>query len=478
LTDDQRFVQDRGVIRADDGLTSRWAAITMTPAIRQAYRSSMELAQDARRRGDFDGAFHALERAHILSQRYLIPHIMTHLQMLHVGWLRRDRREIIGQLMRLFATIPGYMTGWVPKGNPGGANISAMRPMPLSGDLAVLMQDYHVWHDVARRLALLGALVLGAMALLWEIDRRHQAAAAALDAEWVTRPKVRVDDFGTTSFLEVLPIVNWKGTPGLRTEPGVSYLIRTDQYTILFDLGFNREQTSPSPLEHNLRTLGIALDDVDAIFFSHVHRDHVGGTQWERAKSFSIGLDQAPLNSDLRILAPVPMTYPGSRIDVATQAQAWLPGLATTGPIPRQLILGRIDEQALLIHVAGRGLVAIVGCGHQTVPKLLQHIEASFSVPLVGLIGDLHYPVPEGRLFIAGIDAQRRVASGRGLFATLPASQVEQELAQLSERLSLFGLGSHDTSDEVLAHAAERFGDRYRPVVAGQSIVWSSPGSL
>ena len=442
----------------------------MKPAVKTAYRSAMQFARAARERGDLQSAFSALERAHILGQRYLIPHIVTHLHMLRIGWQRRDHREIVGQLVRLLATLPGYLSGWVPKGNPGGANVSAVRPMPLTGDLALLLGDFHVWRDVARRALVYGTIATIAIIALFALDRRHQAAAASLDAEWAARKVERVADFGATSSLEVLPIVNWRASPGLRSEPGVAYLIRTDQHTVLFDVGFNREETSPSPLGHNLQALGVKLEDIDAIFFSHAHRDHVGGTRWERAKTFSLGLEQQPLPAALRILAPEPLTYPGTEVEVAEKAQAWLPGLATTGPIPRQLMLGRIDEQALLIHVAGRGLVAIVGCGHQTVPKLLQHIEATFSTPLVGLIGDLHYPVPEGRLFVAGIDAQRRLASGDGIFAPIDAGSVGTELERLSEQLEIFGLGSHDTSDEVLAQAAAQFGDRFRPIVVGQRI--------
>lgn len=44
---------------------------------------------------------------------------------------------------------------------------------------------------------------------------------------------------------------------------------------------------------------------------------------------------------------------------------------------------GGIAEQALVLNVEGKGLVAIVGCGHQTVPKLLQRLQDAFAVSLV-----------------------------------------------------------------------------------------------
>ena len=48
----------------------------------------------------------------------------------------------------------GYLLGWVPKGNTGGANVSALKPMPLPSDLSELLQDFHVWLDVFRRVVI------------------------------------------------------------------------------------------------------------------------------------------------------------------------------------------------------------------------------------------------------------------------------------------------------------------------------------
>lgn len=238
---------------------------------------------------------------------------------------------------------------------------------------------------------------------------------------------------------------------------------------MLFDVGFNRAGESPSPLEHNLAALGVGIDEIDAIFLSHAHRDHVGGTDFERTRTFSLGLEQRPLPPAMRVLTPVAMRYPGKPLDTAAGPAPWLDGLATTGPIPRQLVLGRIDEQALLINVAGRGLVAIVGCGHQSLPKLLAHIENSFTKPLIGIVGDLHYPVPEGRLFVAGIDAQRRLASGTGLWQPMTLMQATDEIDMLESKLDFLGLGSHDTSDAVHDHAEAVWGDRFYRVVAGEA---------
>lgn len=98
----------------------------------------MQFALDARKKGDLNLAFHHYERAHILSQQFTLPHIKSHIGMLQVGWLRKDLREIFGQCVRVFAALI-FSKLWVPIGNTGGANVSALKPMPIPDDLKHLL---------------------------------------------------------------------------------------------------------------------------------------------------------------------------------------------------------------------------------------------------------------------------------------------------------------------------------------------------
>lgn len=107
----------------------------MYPKLKQAYLRELHQARAADQRRDFSAAFHHLERAHILSQRYAIAHCATHLRMLHLGLRTRDRREIIGQLPRTLAALV-FSRIWVPLGNTGRASVSAFKPMPVPDDLA------------------------------------------------------------------------------------------------------------------------------------------------------------------------------------------------------------------------------------------------------------------------------------------------------------------------------------------------------
>lgn len=136
----------------------------MKPELLAAYRAALHGARAAESRGDLPAAFAQLERAHVLGQRFLLPHLATHGAMLRLGWRRRDGREIAGQLLRLLATLPGWLSGWVPKGNTGGADVSALRPMPVPADLQPLLADFRVGRDVALRLAVYAVLAWGVLA--------------------------------------------------------------------------------------------------------------------------------------------------------------------------------------------------------------------------------------------------------------------------------------------------------------------------
>ncbi len=111
----------------------------MTTIVRTAFAQEWTRAQQARLAGDLSLAFQHLERAHILSQRLTWLHVRTHLAMWHIGWLRRDARELFGQSTRTVAALL-FSRIWVPIGNTGGANVSPLRPMPVPEDLRAILE--------------------------------------------------------------------------------------------------------------------------------------------------------------------------------------------------------------------------------------------------------------------------------------------------------------------------------------------------
>lgn len=320
----------------------------------------------------------------------------------------------------------------------------------------------------ARRvIAACAAIVaLGAGAAAGALEWRFARGREAVDRAWTATPAAGLADFGATRRLEILPLVDWSvAAPGLQGEAGVSYLIRTDRNTILFDVGLNARGSDPSPLQANMQRLGVSLDDVDTVVVSHPHMDHVGGLRWARAGSFSPGNAQPDL-AGKRVFVPVPMRYPGITPALAAAPTVIGPGVATTGAIPAQLYIGRVEEQALVIRVEGRGIVLVVGCGHQGLPRLLERTGALAAEPLYGLVGGLHLPVPGGRIVTAGVDLQKLVVFGpfRG-----PGAADLRSAAELlaSRRPSWVSLSPHDSSDESIDAFRRVFGAGYHDLRVG-----------
>lgn len=111
----------------------------MHPSLQSAFYAAMKEAGEALEGRDLERAFACFERAHVLGQWYAGPHCRAHVGMLRVGWRRRDLREIVGQLLRIPGGLVGSMLGRVPRGNTGGANVSAFRVMPIPADLEALL---------------------------------------------------------------------------------------------------------------------------------------------------------------------------------------------------------------------------------------------------------------------------------------------------------------------------------------------------
>ncbi|MEO8062467.1 MAG: DUF3703 domain-containing protein [Pseudomonadota bacterium] len=90
-------------------------------------------------RADAAHEFHHLERAHVLAQASTREHVRVHWSMLRYALRTRDAREFAGQLLRITAAATKTFIGFVPTGNTGGTNVSALRPMPLDPELAAII---------------------------------------------------------------------------------------------------------------------------------------------------------------------------------------------------------------------------------------------------------------------------------------------------------------------------------------------------
>ena len=288
---------------------------------------------------------------------------------------------------------------------------------------------------------------------------------------WEERNISRITDLGTTKTLTVLPLLELApGKEGLKVEGGLSYLIKTDNATILLDTGLNWEKESPSPLLHNMKQLGISLDDIDTIVISHNHVDHVGGMKYQSMKSFSIDRDQIPLGKK-RIYTPISMTYPGQNPVYVEKPQKIAEGITTTGIIRNHLyLMGAVSEQAIAVNLEGKGIVIISACGHQTLPKLLQQIKELFAEPIYGFIGGLHYPVTpmQTNVKLMGIPLQNYIGTGKVPWKPITIDEVKQNIALLKRYDPKYvALSPHDSCRLTLDTFKQSFGSAYHEIRAG-----------
>ena len=282
-----------------------------------------------------------------------------------------------------------------------------------------------------------------------------------------------LDNIGETKTLEILPLIDWyTENEKLKGEEGVSYLIKTDKDVILFDLGLNKKQIHPSPLLHNMRILGVKIDDIGSIVISHNHPDHVGGIRWARKRTFSLTNHQMDLDNK-KVYTPIPMSYPGLKPIHSRYPTVIGEGVATIGVIPNQLFfLGWTLEQALAVNVKNKGIVLIVGCGHQTLKKIIERTERLFKKPIYGIIGGLHYPVTKGRSKVMGIDIQRYIGTGKVPWRPITPEEVKDNIEILKKRdPRIVALSAHDSCDMSIELFRKNFGKFYKEIIVGRKIV-------
>lgn len=218
---------------------------------------------------------------------------------------------------------------------------------------------------------------------------------------------------------------------GLVAEHGFAALVTvrrgTSSTTLLFDTGL-----SPDGMVTNAARLGVALDDVQAVVLSHGHFDHAGGLAGLAARHGVRGMPMVvhPLLWTRRRLA-VPGKDPVELPTLSARALAGegfevierrVPSLLLDGSVlvtgeidrttefergmpPPHQALGPdgewrhdplvLDDQALVVHVRGRGLVVLTGCGHAGAVNIVRHAARLTGVDrLHALIGGLHLGGP------------------------------------------------------------------------------------
>jgi 7,8-dihydropterin-6-yl-methyl-4-(beta-D-ribofuranosyl)aminobenzene 5'-phosphate synthase len=193
-------------------------------------------------------------------------------------------------------------------------------------------------------------------------------------------------------------------------------------HRLLFDTG-----VSPDGMVANMRRLDLAADSVEAVVCSHGHFDHTTGLD---GLSRALGgrarlpvLIHPHFWSQRRIALPgrdpweLPTTSRGALEGIGFQVverpePSFLFGesVLITGEVARTTDFERgfaihqalrdgawepdpliLDDQALVVHVAGRGLVVLTGCGHAGIVNIVRYARALTGVEQVyAVIGGFH----------------------------------------------------------------------------------------
>jgi len=313
----------------------------------------------------------------------------------------------------------------------------------------------------------LTAAAAGGLVARFHLGRRRA------DQVWAAARYPKLEDVGAVKHLTILPLIDWyTAREGLTGEPGVSYLVRADDTTILFDVGFNQHNEHPSPLLRNMAALGVEVAEIDALVISHAHSDHLGGTSHQTRKSFALSSRPVDLQS-IPAYVPEPLSNPTAQVTVVDGPRLIAPGVASMGPIPRQLFFfGWTPEQSLAVNVEGKGIVLVIGCGHPTLQRIVDRAEALFDEPLYGIVGGLHYPVTASREAILGLPAQQFLGTGKWPWDPVNRQDVETAIAYLQRRdPQLVALSPHDSCGWSLEAFRQAFDGAYRDVQVGKEIV-------
>jgi 7,8-dihydropterin-6-yl-methyl-4-(beta-D-ribofuranosyl)aminobenzene 5'-phosphate synthase len=215
----------------------------------------------------------------------------------------------------------------------------------------------------------------------------------------------------------------------LIAEHGFSALITVtkagQEHRFLFDAG-----TSPDGVVENMRRLGIDPHSIEVIVCSHGHFDHTTGLDglaralgpsnmpvlihphfWRRRRLLIPGREprelpttsrQALEGAGFEITENEQPSFLFGRSVLITGEVARTTGYEPGFPSQQAFLAGQwqpdplvLDDQALIIHVAGKGLVVLTGCGHAGVVNIARYATLlTGGQPLYALLGGFHLSGP------------------------------------------------------------------------------------
>lgn len=246
-------------------------------------------------------------------------------------------------------------------------------------------------------------------------------------------------------------LVEQKTEQGFLGAPGVSYFIKTDQGSLLFDVGYGPEMPT---LADNASKIGFTIEQVDALVISHLHPDHMGGFKAVRTNHVTVPREIGGPGGRACFL-PSEANTEGFQTEVVEGPRMLAAGVASTGPLARSLfLLGWTEEQAIVARLKDKGLVVLTGCGHPTIETITLMVRRLSDDPIYAVGGGLHFPITDSPLRRPGIKVQMIWGTGKPPWRRL----TDEDLNSTIDNLNAAGpkrvlLSAHDTCD----YAIDRF---------------------
>lgn len=100
-----------------------------------SFETEIAAARACMAAGELAPAMRHLERAHVIGQLQVWPHVLSHWLMLKIEWRRGRPLAVLGQLVRIVLGALGSAVGVVPTGNTGGSDISMFQRLPVPPEL-------------------------------------------------------------------------------------------------------------------------------------------------------------------------------------------------------------------------------------------------------------------------------------------------------------------------------------------------------
>jgi hypothetical protein len=107
----------------------------VNPVQGTAFESEISTAKQFIAGGELEKGFAHLERAHVIGQAFVVPHVKSHWLMLQVELRRKRPAAAFGQIVRIVLGMLGSAVGVVPVGNTGGSDVSMFKRMPIAPEL-------------------------------------------------------------------------------------------------------------------------------------------------------------------------------------------------------------------------------------------------------------------------------------------------------------------------------------------------------